>query len=150
MKVTWIVLANSARARILQRELGGHLHELADLVHPQSREKGSELTSDREGHAQKAHGDRGHAGTEFEPRTDPRHKEHEIFAAEVSRYLEDAILQHRCPGLALFASDPFLGELKSHLSAATARAVSVAIPHDLTSFSGPELARRVTDALEPR
>ena len=149
MKKTWVVLANASRARILDREPGGGLlEELADLVHPQSREKGTELTSDREGHAQKAHGDPGHAGTEFQPHTDPRQKEHAVFAVEVSRYLEDAVTQGRCPGLVLIASDPFLGELKSHLGDAATRVVSATIPRDLTTFAGPDLARRVTEALD--
>jgi len=149
MKETWIVLANASRARILDREPdGGRLEELADLVHPQSREKGSELTSDREGHAQKAHGDPGHAGTAFQPHTEPRQKEHAAFAAEVSRYLEDAVTQGRCSGLVLIASDPFLGVLKSHLSNAATRVLSATIPRDLTSFGGDDLERRVTEALD--
>ena len=149
MKSTWIVLANAARARILEREPErGRLDELTDLVHPQSREKGMDLNSDREGHAQKAHGDPGHAGTAFQPHTDPRQKEHAVFALEVSRYLEAAVTQGRCPGLVLIASDPFLGELKKHLGHAAARVVSATIPHDLTSFSGSDLVRRVTEAME--
>jgi len=149
MKETWIVLANASRARILDREPdGGRLEELADLVHPQSREKGSELTSDREGHAQKAHGDPGHAGTAFQPHTEPRQKEHAAFAVEVSSYLEDAVTRGRCPGLVLIASDPFLGVLKSHLGNAATRVLSATIPRDLTSFGGHDLARRVTEALD--
>jgi len=50
----------------------------------------------------------------------------------------------------LIASDPFLGELKSHLGKGAAHAVSAAIPRDLTSFAGAELARRVTEALAPK
>jgi len=149
MKKTWIVLANASRARILNREAeGGRLDELADLVHLQSREKGMDLTSDREGHAQKAHGDPGHAGTAFQQHTDPRQKEHAVFALEVSRYLEDAVAQGRCTGLVLIASDPFLGELKSHLGNAAARVVSATIARDLTTFAGADLVHRVTEALQ--
>ena len=148
MKETWIVLANASRARILDREPGGRLEELADLVHPQSREKGIELASDREGHAEKTHGDLGRMRTAFQPHMEPRQKEHSVFAVEVSRYLEDAVTQGRCRGLVLIASDPFLGELKSHLGDAAARVLSAAIPRDLTSFSGHDLERRVTEALD--
>jgi protein required for attachment to host cells len=148
MKETWVVLANASRARILDREPGGRLEELADLVHPQSREKGAELASDREGHAQKAHGDLGNMRTAFQPHTEVRRKEHAVFAMEVSRYLEEAVTQGRCKGLALIASDPFLGELKSHLGGAATRVLVAAIPRDLTSFAGQDLARRVTEALD--
>jgi protein required for attachment to host cells len=122
-----------------------------DLIHPRSREKGSELASDREGHAQKAHGDRGHAGTAFEPHTGPRRKEHEVFAVEIAQhYLEDALGQRRCPGVVLIASDPFLGELKSHLNESVKRVVSATIAHDLTRYAGAELERRVSEALDSR
>jgi protein required for attachment to host cells len=149
MNKTWIVLANASRARVLAREAkDGRLEELADLVHPQSREKVGALTADREGHAQKAHGDPGHAGTAFQPHTDPRQKEHATFAVEVARYLEDAAVQGRCPGLVLIASDPFLGVLKSHLGDAAKPLVQATLPRDLTTYAGPELARRVTEALD--
>jgi protein required for attachment to host cells len=148
MKKTWVVLANAGRARIFERESeDGALVELLDLVHPQSREKAGELASDREGHAQKAHGDPGHAGTAFQPHTTLREKEHAAFAVEVSRHLEVAATQGRCGDVALIASDPFLGELKSHLGDATKRVLSAAIPRDLTIFSGTDLAHRITEAL---
>jgi protein required for attachment to host cells len=149
MKKTWIVLANASRARIFDRDaVGGKLEELTDLVHLQSREKGSDLTTDRPGHAQKAHGDPGHAGTAFQAHSDPRQKEHAAFAAQVSHSLEDAVTQGRCPGLVLIASDPFLGELKSHLGDAATRVLSATIPRDLSSFAGADLERRVSEALE--
>jgi protein required for attachment to host cells len=148
MKNTWVVLANAARARIFEREpVSGTLVEVLDLVHPESREKTAELASDREGHAQKAHGDPGHAGTAFQPHTTPRQKEHAAFATEVSRHLEVAATQGRCGEVALIASNPFLGELKSHLGSATQRVLSATIPLDLTMVSGPELPHRITEAL---
>jgi len=148
MKNTWIVLANSARARVFEREAqNGHLIELLDLVHPQSREKASELTSDHEGHAQKAHGDPGHAGTAFEPHTTPHRKEQAAFAAEISRHLEVAATAGRYGDVALIASDPFLGELKAQLGSATRRFLGATVAHDFTTFAGPDLNRRVTEAL---
>lgn len=148
MKSTWIVLANSGRARIFERSSdNGQLVEMLDLVHPRSRATAAALTTDREGYAQKAHGDAGHAGTAFEPHTTPHQKEQASFAAEVARHLEVAATQGRCVDLALFASDPFLGALKVHLGSAGKRVLSATIPRDFTTFSGPELAHRVTEAL---
>jgi protein required for attachment to host cells len=148
MKKTWIVLANSARARVLEREAGsGRMVELLDLVHPQSREKADALTSDQEGHAQKAHGDPGRSGTAFQPHTTPHRKELAAFAAEISRHLEVAATTGKFADVALIASDPFLGELKSHLGSATRRALTATVAHDFTSFSGADLGHRVTEAL---
>lgn len=148
MKKTWFVLANASRARVLEREAGGgHLVELADFAHPQSREKTGELVSDREGHAQKAHGDPGHAGTAFQPHTTPREKERAAFAIEVSRYLDAAVVARRCTDLVLIASDPFLGELKSHLGYDAAGVVRTTVARDLSSFGGADLVRRLSEAL---
>ncbi len=148
MNNSWIVLANAARARIFERDPQGHrLDEVADLVHSQSREHGRDLETDRPGHAQKAHGDAGHAGTAFEPHTDARRREHVAFALEVSHYLEQAVAQGRCAEIALIVSDPFLGELKSHLGTASRRVVHAIVPRDLTSFAGADLTYRVNEAL---
>ena len=62
--------------------------------------------------------------------------------------MEDAVVQGRCPGLVLIASDPFLGELKLHLGAAAKRVTSAALARDLTTYAGPDLVRRVTEALD--
>ena len=148
MKKSWIVLANSARARVFERETeSGRLLELMDLVHPQSREKAAELTSDQEGHAQKAHGDPGRKGTSFQPHATPHRKEMAAFSMEISRHLEAAANDGRFGELALIASDPFLGELKHHLGNVTRHALGAAIPHDFTAFGGADLQHRVTEAL---
>jgi protein required for attachment to host cells len=148
MEKSWIVLANAARARILERDpADGALAELTDFVHPQSRQKASELASDRPGHAQKAHGDPAKVSTAFEPRTDLRRKEHEEFARQLAQHLDDAVAQRRCTSLVLIASNPFLGELRSHLGSATQKALALAVPTDLTSVAVPELTRRVSEVL---
>lgn len=148
MKSTWIVLANSARARVLERDVAsGLLVELMDLVHPESREKAAALTSDQEGYSEKSHGTPGHKGTSFQPHTTPHRKELGNFAAEVSQHLEAAANEGRFSAITLFASDPFLGELKHHLGAATRRALGAALVHDFTTFHGSDLDARVTKAL---
>lgn len=148
MENSWIVLANAARARIFERDpTDGKLAELTDFVHPGSRQKASELASDRPGHAQKAHGDPGQASTAFTPRTDLRRREHEEFARQLAQYLDGAVAQRRCTSLVLIASNPFLGELKTHLGTATQKVLALAAPMDLTSVATPELERRVSEVL---
>ena len=145
----WVVLANSARARIFERDAhSGDLLEVLDLVHPQSREKAADLVTDHEGHAQKAHGDRGHRSTAFEPRTGLHRQQLGAFAQELGRHLEKSVVQGICSELTIFASDPFLGEFKKHLGHGTRRVLGAAIPRDLSAVYGPELVRRVTAGLE--
>jgi protein required for attachment to host cells len=150
MQTNWIVLANASRARVCGRDPdSGRLDELADLVHPQSRQKGSALDSDRGGHAQQGHGGADRHGTTLDAREDPRHKAHAQFARELADYVERAITEGRCTGWTLMASDPFLGELKAHLGKGAQKALQRAVARDMTSFDGADLEQHVRDALRP-
>ncbi len=148
MSKTWIVLANASRARICERDgQAGGLHELMDFVHTQSRQKGSELGFDQPGHVEHGMGSGLRGGTDLDPRTDPRKKEHERFAREIAQHLDKGVASRQCERIVLIASNPFLGEIKAHLGAATAAAVWVTAPSDLTALSGQELAQRVSELL---
>jgi protein required for attachment to host cells len=139
----WLVIANASRARVLEEgsKPGRYVH-VADLVHMQSRQKGSALAGDRPGHAH-AEGGR-QAGTSYVPHTDPREREHDRFAREVAQRLDEGIAAHRCAGLVLVASSPFLGHLKSHLGEQAKKAVLRTIDADYTTLGERELAERLT------
>ena len=108
MDRTWIVVANAARARLCEYDpRDGSLTEMADFVHAPARQKGSDLASDRPGHAEKGQAS---VRTSFEPHTDAHHKERVHFARELAQHLNEAVVQGRCPAVALIASNPFLGE----------------------------------------
>lgn len=139
----WVVVANAARARIFERDDENQaLREIADRVHAPSRQKASELETDRPGKARK-----GDASTAFAPHTDPREREHQRFAHEVAQLLEEAALAQRMPGLVLLASNPFLGELKAELGDAARRLLKHSAPIDLTTYQHAELEARVTRAI---
>ena len=83
----WVVVANAARARVLEEtdEPGVYVHR-ADLVHPASRLKGSALSDDRPGHV----GGPGHGpgGAAYEPKTNPREREHARCAQGLAAMLD--------------------------------------------------------------
>jgi protein required for attachment to host cells len=138
MDTLWIVTANAAKARVCERQADGSLVEVADLIHPESRQPGrrSELSL----------GDHQRGHSAYEPPTDVHAKEHQRFARELAARLDDAIAQGRCRRLALFASPAFLGLLRAQLGDAAAKAVRVSEPVDLTAVPLHELRGRV-DAL---
>jgi protein required for attachment to host cells len=139
----WILVANAARARTFRRDPeNGAMRHAADYVHPASRLKGSALDTDRPGQARKSG-----ASTAFAPHTDAHEREHERFARELAAVLESAAQAHEAPVLVVIASNPFLGELKSHLGEATRRLLKTTIALDLTAYHGADLERRVTAAL---
>ena len=148
MTRTWFIVANASRARVCKWAPGHtHLLELADFIHPQSRGMGSDLDRDRAGHVQRSLGDGGLGGVALKPHTDPRHKEHAVFARQLAAHVEEALIAHRCDALCLVASSPFLGELKAHLRAAGKQALRITVPSDLSGLALPDLAKHLS-ALE--
>jgi protein required for attachment to host cells len=145
----WVLVANASRARVYERDpLDARLVESADFVHPQSRQKGQAFEYDRAGHSEHGMG-RGSLGrTDYEPPTDVHEREHAKFAHELAQQLGRAVAERRCPGLIVFASNPFFGELKAAFDAATRKALLAAFPSDLTAWERPVLGRRVTEVLE--
>jgi protein required for attachment to host cells len=134
----WLVVANAARARVLEDDEGAYAH-VADLVHPASRQKGSQLGDDRAGHAASD----GRAGVQFEPRTELHEREHERFAREVAAVLNAGVADGRCAGLVLVASNPFLGLLKAQLAEPARRLVLRQVASDFTACSDAELVQRL-------
>ena len=139
----WLVVANAARARVLEETDRPDVYaHVADLVHPQSRQKGSDLAGDRPGRAPgtAAHG----AGSAaYDARTAPRQREHEHFAHEVAATLNGGIAAGRCAGLVLVASDPFLGLLKKQSSAQAHKVLLRTVAADYTALDEHQLALRL-------
>lgn len=145
-KRNWIVVANASRARVLEEaDRRGQYTHVADLVHPQSRQKGVELANahggDRPGHVE----GQGHGlgSAAYLPRTDPREREHDRFAREVAAALNDGVAAGRCAGIVLVASDPFLGQVKAHLDAQATKALLRTVASDYTTLRDDELAQRM-------
>jgi protein required for attachment to host cells len=149
MSTEMIVAANAARARLFRRgAVGEPLVEVVALVHPQSRQVGHDLAGDRMGHGEADR--RGGGGTAYEPKTDVRRKEHEHFAREVAQRLKGGLHAGEFERWVLFASSPFLGEIKAVLDAELQRSLHAAIDLDLTSYGLSEVDERASAALRAR
>ena len=148
MDKTWILVANARRARCLERHAIDHsLTELADFIYPQYRMNSTPGAGDLTGEAGKGHGRTGHAGTQFEPKTDARAKERTSFARDLADYLNEGVTGQRCNGIVLIASSAMLGEIKPLLSISAGKALRTCISSDLTHYQGPELKQRIDHAL---
>lgn len=138
----WLVVANAARARVLEEtETPGVYTHRANLVHPQSRQKGIELDADRPGQVH-AEGP-GSSGSAYPPRSDAHEREQERFARELAALLDQGVARGECAGLVLVASNPFLGHLKSHLGEQARKAILRTQAADYTSLRDDELAQRL-------
>lgn len=140
MEITWVLVANGERARCLERHATSHaLTELVDFVHPHAS-----LTEA----AAKGHGRTGHAGTQFEPRTEADDKARGEFAKQLAAYLNGGIEAHRFNVLVLIATSPMLGDIESRLSGAAKKALRRRVTKDFTRYVGADLKSRVDEALQ--
>ncbi|HZM36603.1 MAG TPA: host attachment protein [Burkholderiales bacterium] len=141
MKTTWIVAADSSRARMLQvtgREQ--RLEEIEDLLNPEGRLHDRELASDSLGRWSGP--DRPGGNSMLDPVSPSEHVV-QRFAKRVGDYLEKARGEHRFDELVLIAPPKFLGALRSELGKETARLVAEEIPKDLSWFEAREIERYV-------
>jgi len=144
MKPHWILIANASYARLLQQQGDAPLMVIKSFTHSEGRRSIGELTDDRAGHQST---DRSFGGTSYSPRTDAKHKERYRFAHELAEHLERHAQRGSYESLAVFASSPFLGELKAELGSAATRLMSGTHDLDLTSVGPAELERRIAREL---
>jgi protein required for attachment to host cells len=145
MKPELILIAKSSEARLFLRSSDQEpLVPLAELTHSGSRQKISQLVDDRAGHGSS---DRRPGGVSFAGRIDPKRKQHLQFADELCERIDAELAAGHCDRVAVFASCPFIGELKSRLSASARKALHAAVDADLTALPLEELERRVAEEL---
>lgn len=138
MTTTWIVAADSSRARFLQVADRERLEEIDALVNPEGRMHDRELTTDAHPRF------RGASGPASDPQEMPA-VEHavELFAKRVGDYLDKARTERRYDQLVLIAPPKFLGTLRKELGKDVARLVADELPKDLSWFSAREIERFV-------
>ena len=133
----WILVANASHARVWERtSFSEPLLEITDWIQPESRMQASETE-----HSPLGHSLAGRTG--LAPRADLKQQHRSAFAKTLAVYLHEAVLSHRVNALALFASNPFMGELMSHLDAAVQKTIVAKHVLDLTSLNVTELDKRL-------
>lgn len=82
----------------------------------------------------------------FEPRSDARRKKHQRFAKDIARRWDKGLAANEFDSLLLFASEPFLGELRAQLGEAVERHLKLPFSNDLTSLRLAEIEARLQAA----
>ncbi len=114
MSGTWIVVADSSRARFFSLENRREpLQELEGMVHAEGRMHERDEVSDRQGGIAGGHGEGDHT---FEAPTDLKHHEAEVFARQIAEKLEKGRVDHAYEKLILAAAPAFLGVLRNVLN----------------------------------
>jgi protein required for attachment to host cells len=134
MDTTWILVADSSRARIFEKkEQDEHLQEIEDLVDTEGRATSSEL---RTGELGRFYGkdERGQANT-ADPTVFPVQHENEIFSRTLTQYLDKGRNEHRYKRLYLIAPPKFLGLIRSNLNEQVEKLVEKEFPKDISTFT---------------
>ena len=137
MTTTWVMVANASQARFFSStgpQRG--LKLIKELAHPESREKTSDLVSDRSG----SRSGTGHGS--FNQATDPKHHEAELFAQELTRELEHGLETNAYDRLILVASAPFFGLVNNHLPGQVRSRLSESIEKDFTRLPEKDLTEQ--------
>lgn len=140
MDSTWILVADSSRARIFEVQDNDLLAQVTHLSHDAAQQPGHTLKTDGEG---QFFGSGANGGT-AEPAVSPKMHEATLFAEEVNRYLAQGRNQQQFSELHVIAQPRFLGLLRNKLDEQIKSLVVEEIPKDLTKASSEEIQRQIT------
>jgi protein required for attachment to host cells len=133
MSITWIMVANASHAKLFANKGPNKGLELVkELDHPESREKASELVSDRIGN---------YAGSgSYAQPTPPKEHEAERFALEIAHELEQGRVNNAYEKLVMVTSAHFMGLLNSRITQQVKSKISESISKDYTHLPVKELS----------
>jgi protein required for attachment to host cells len=142
---TWILIADGARARILQNDGPGKgLQALQDRVWHGDHAATHELMSDRTG---RSFSSVGPGRSAIEPHTDPHRQLKRNFAHRLADALAEALRDRVYDRLILVAAPSALGDLRAALSAEVRAKVIAEVAKDLTKIPDAAVAEHLKDVL---
>ncbi len=142
MDAAWVVVADSARARVLRAESRiGPLEDMMDLSDTQARLHDGDLYTDEQTRRMEfgRSGDQG--ANDYEP---PRSHHRELahrFAREIADYLRRGALENRYERLVLAASPEFLGVLRKELDDNARAKITLELTKDLSRMRAEQVRR---------
>lgn len=137
MTTTWILVANASSASLyMNKGPKKGLEKIRSYEHVASREKASDLVSDRPGHYKS--GGNGHGA--YVPATDPKQNEAQQFAMKLTRELEQGRTANEFQRLIIVAPAQFMGLIKGNSSTVLQGLVSDHFEKDYTKVDERTLA----------
>ena len=144
---TWILIADGARARVLQNDGPGQgLHAVEGLIFHGDHSATHDLVSDREGRSYSSHG----AGrSAINSHSDPHRELKKKFAHQLAEMLARGLEQHTYDRLIIVAPPGALGDLRAAISGHVRAKVVGEVAHDLTKTPNGEVADHLKGVLVP-
>jgi protein required for attachment to host cells len=163
MQTTWVIAADSNRARIFELTAGDKLQEIEDMYNPEGRQSGREQVEDAEGRFSQggpvggsigAGGSVGAAvagargqGSTGQPQETPREHDVNMFSKQLVRFLDQARNEHRFDKLRVIAAPKFLGLIRQNMSKEVQKMVEQEIPKDIAWLGNNNVEQYVRQML---
>ncbi len=144
MSKTWVVVADSSRARIFSTETpAGQLFETETLAHPEARLHQGDLVSDKPGRDRNSNIGTHNLGHE----TDAKEESAIRFATEVCHRLEQGRVKSQFNKLYIVAAPSFLGLIRKHQTPALKKVVAGEIPKNMAMKGAIEIKKSLPEFL---
>jgi protein required for attachment to host cells len=142
---TWVLIADGARARILENNGPGHgLTALEGLVFHGDHSATHDLVSDREGRSYSSHGP---GRSAIDSRSDPHRDLKSKFAHQLADVLARGINQNSYDRLIIVAPSVTLGDLRAAISDHVRAKVVGEVAQDPTKIPNGEVAEHLKHVL---
>jgi protein required for attachment to host cells len=142
---TWVLIADGARARILERDGPGHaLQAIERLVFHGDHSATHDLVSDQQGRSFSSHGP---GRSAIEPHSDPHRELKATFARALADVLARELAQHAFDRLIVVAAPVTLGDLRAAFSDPVSKMIVGEVAKDLTKLPNADVAAHLTHVL---
>jgi protein required for attachment to host cells len=146
MNKVWILVCDSARARLFEIQDGGPTWRAVDTFdHPESRSKTSALVGDHSGQRSSA-GPSVHHNA-LAPSSSPKDIEKGHFGHSLAKMLDQAMRSKRFDRWVLVAPPHFLGMLRNELSHELEKQLMATVDKNLNHLDVRALTQRLHDAV---
>jgi len=136
MSKTWVVVAESSRAKIFELEKrNAPLKELQGLAHTASRMHEQNLTSDLPGRTPGRH--------KLISQSTPKDNESNTFARTIGNHLESARNKGEFSRLIIMSPPSFLGKLRKHLGSETNKRIISEVAKNLVKHTTREIQSHI-------
>ena len=142
MKLTWILVADSSRARIFKAEKGSLIQEIEDLAHPEGRLHEQDLTSDLPGKDADRNGTGKHA---FQDQIEPKEQEEIDFAKRIARHLDESYNANKFEQLMVISAPSFLGTLRRQFSDEISQRICFELDKNITMHSADDIRNHLPE-----
>jgi protein required for attachment to host cells len=145
--VTWFVLTDGSRARILRHRKEGTGYDVVEeFSSSQARQPTREIMSDKPGRVQESVYSGHHA---VEPRHDAHRERKAAFVRDLADQLNKAASDNSFDALILYAAPRSLATLRTTLDNAARGKIKAEIAKDLTKVPLDELPRHFAELVKP-